>query len=259
MGRFHEQLAQLGFASYSDYLSGDHWKKFKRDYKKSGLPRCCAVCSGGPIQLHHNTYERLGNELFSDMTPLCREHHEAVHDWLKNNRKPVGATGQAVAFLAKVARRHEAHNHLKPANQKKKRRREAKLIAKRSGKLIHCQRVSKKILKIVPRAGREEMSKRLDGLCETLDIDSIENIRREILGVAKNKPISTSPGGRLDPNKQRKCHRCKLLYVGSDYPLKKNGSPSAYCKSCTEYMRETMREANRRRRSSNLNDQEILS
>jgi hypothetical protein len=99
MAVFHDRLAALGFGSYADYLAADHWKDFKQQYRESGRPRTCAVCGGGLVQLHHHDYSRLGSESLDDVTPLCREHHAAVHGWLKANGKMVNATHKAVAAL----------------------------------------------------------------------------------------------------------------------------------------------------------------
>lgn len=99
MSRFGERLHALGFSSYAEYLNSDHWHNFRKAYRESGRPRVCAVCGASPIQLHHHTYDRLGREPLDDVTPLCRPHHEAVHEWLKLAGKPVGATKRAVAAL----------------------------------------------------------------------------------------------------------------------------------------------------------------
>lgn len=63
----------------------------------------CVVCGQRKIQLHHHTYDRIGCELFSDVTPLCRFHHAAVHEWLKKSgRIFVEYTIEAIAFLRGV-------------------------------------------------------------------------------------------------------------------------------------------------------------
>lgn len=89
----------LGFDSYDAYLRSPHWKQFKASYKASGRSMRCAVCNHGPIQLHHHTYERIGQERLTDVTPLCGTHHQAVHDWLKERKLHVSRTASAVAFL----------------------------------------------------------------------------------------------------------------------------------------------------------------
>lgn len=100
MSRFMNRLMELGFATYADYLASDHWREFKERYRSSGRSLLCAVCSCKPIQLHHHTYKRLGCEKLEDVTPLCRDHHNAVHDWLKANcHNFVDQTDRAIAFL----------------------------------------------------------------------------------------------------------------------------------------------------------------
>lgn len=100
---FKERLANLGHATYGDYLRSDHWRAFRAAYLRSGGVRRCAVCGAGRVQLHHHTYVRLGREEMGDVTPLCRTHHVAVHEWLKaSGRVFVGHTHEAVAALGGV-------------------------------------------------------------------------------------------------------------------------------------------------------------
>lgn len=37
------------------------------------------MCGDTQIQLHHTTYERVGRELLTDLTPLCARCHALVH------------------------------------------------------------------------------------------------------------------------------------------------------------------------------------
>ena len=96
---FVQRLANLGFASYDAYLHGEHWQEFKQKYRASGRPMRCAACGGGPIQLHHHNYERLGRESLHDITPLCGPHHEAVHNILKANTWFVQDTEKAITII----------------------------------------------------------------------------------------------------------------------------------------------------------------
>jgi hypothetical protein len=98
--KFNDRIKELGFASYDDYLSSPHWHNFKIRYRDSGLSMRCAVCGRGKIQLHHHTYVRLGQEKLDDVTPVCREHHKAIHEWLKSGgRIFVEFTHEAIAHL----------------------------------------------------------------------------------------------------------------------------------------------------------------
>ena len=96
---FIERLKGLGFSSYSDYLKSPHWIAFKKEWRSAGQKMSCLLCSKGPIQLHHQTYQRLGSERLGDVVPVCRQHHEAIHAWLKDRQKPVEFTNDAVAAL----------------------------------------------------------------------------------------------------------------------------------------------------------------
>jgi hypothetical protein len=123
ISKFMESLTALGFATYGDYLAGEHWKQFKASYRASGLSMECAVCCGKPIQLHHHDYSRLGKEKLEDVTPLCREHHEGVHAWLKEHKKGnVAATHKAVAALRgdKVAKPPKRSKPQKKGKQDRK-------------------------------------------------------------------------------------------------------------------------------------------
>lgn len=71
-------MRRLGFASYRDYLRSPHWLGLRRTYRVSSLPQVC-VCGDEDVQLHHLTYERVGAERLTDLTPLCRGCHALVH------------------------------------------------------------------------------------------------------------------------------------------------------------------------------------
>jgi len=67
---------------YHQYLKSKHWRNFrKRALEYYG--RKCYLCGveEGQIDLHHNTYERIGGELMSDVIPLCHTHHEMYESW----------------------------------------------------------------------------------------------------------------------------------------------------------------------------------
>jgi hypothetical protein len=46
----------------------------------STLRQQCAVCWDPHVDLHHKTYRRLGEELLDDLVPLCRDHHDELHE-----------------------------------------------------------------------------------------------------------------------------------------------------------------------------------
>ena len=65
---------------YAEYIQSDEWQKVKRRYRKSKLPQFCQGCGRAHVEYHHRTYERLGHEKLSDLVPVCRECHEAIHE-----------------------------------------------------------------------------------------------------------------------------------------------------------------------------------
>lgn len=73
------RLRQLGYRNYPAYLQSSHWREVKARYRESGLPQACLCGDDGPVDLHHTTYERVGAELLTDLVPLCRRCHVAVH------------------------------------------------------------------------------------------------------------------------------------------------------------------------------------
>lgn len=109
----------LGFDSYGDYLQSDHWQDFKDAYRRSKRPKRCVVCGATRIQLHHHTYARIGCERLDDVDPLCSDHHEAVHAWLRYKGLPVESTCQAIAFLR---RKPEIRPKKQKARRQKKKR-----------------------------------------------------------------------------------------------------------------------------------------
>ena len=83
---FQQQLDDLGYQSYRQYLRSDHWKSVRERYRCSKKPKKCQVCGSDKYELHHTTYERLGKEWLKDLMPLCRRHHKAVHRYLRRHK-----------------------------------------------------------------------------------------------------------------------------------------------------------------------------
>lgn len=64
---------------YRRYIASDRWKERRAEYFQSHKRRCSACGSTVQIHLHHRTYDRMGAELDSDLTPLCQGCHTKVH------------------------------------------------------------------------------------------------------------------------------------------------------------------------------------
>jgi hypothetical protein len=88
------RLAELGFATYEEYLKSAHWKIVSRECLTRASNQC-QTCRRADITLHahHNTYERLGAENDSDLICLCTKCHSLIHnrtwevDWQPRRRQ----------------------------------------------------------------------------------------------------------------------------------------------------------------------------
>lgn len=65
---------------YAEYLRSEHWLSVKRNAIQVA-DRRCQLCNAADqiLDVHHRTYERLGNEKPSDLIVLCRSCHERHH------------------------------------------------------------------------------------------------------------------------------------------------------------------------------------
>ncbi len=67
----------LDYMSYAEYLASPHWL----ETRAAAIARAggrCALCprEGVPLEVHHRSYERLGEELPEDLTVLCGLCHQ---------------------------------------------------------------------------------------------------------------------------------------------------------------------------------------
>ena len=81
LNRWTEKKNLPKIKDYSLYLSSTHWKSIR----KEALSRAnykCSSCSARDciLEVHHNTYERLGRELQTDLIVLCKPCHKRIHD-----------------------------------------------------------------------------------------------------------------------------------------------------------------------------------
>jgi hypothetical protein len=71
-------LKRLGFDSYAGYLKSPEWRALRARYRASDLPQAC-ICESDEVHLHHMTYDRVGAERLTDLTPLCANCHALIH------------------------------------------------------------------------------------------------------------------------------------------------------------------------------------
>ncbi len=65
---------------YSEYLKTTGWQTRREAALKRAGHRCQVCKSADRLEVHHNTYERLGHERAADLVVLCRSCHQTFHD-----------------------------------------------------------------------------------------------------------------------------------------------------------------------------------
>lgn len=71
-----------GHATYADYRASPWWARVREDALHRAHNRCQLCATQTRLEVHHNTYERLGKEWPSDVIVLCRSCHAKHHDRL---------------------------------------------------------------------------------------------------------------------------------------------------------------------------------
>lgn len=78
-----EQVAQLRRIPYrSGYLFSEAWRRTRESAILAAGHQCQKCGARGPgvtLDVHHLTYERLGDELAADLIVLCRGCHQQEH------------------------------------------------------------------------------------------------------------------------------------------------------------------------------------
>jgi hypothetical protein len=65
--------------SYTEYLRSPEWKARRAAALAKAGHRCQLCNRAKRLQVHHRTYERIGQEAPSDLTVLCADCHEHFH------------------------------------------------------------------------------------------------------------------------------------------------------------------------------------
>ena len=87
--------------TYQEYLLTTHWKDFKTKKYKSKVKYRCVCCETHKgLQLHHNTYEKIGCERLGDVVWLCTSCHATVHQVAKE--KPDMDIKQVIARVKRL-------------------------------------------------------------------------------------------------------------------------------------------------------------
>lgn len=79
--------------NYHKYIRSQEWQNKRKQFYSSSMYKCntpnnkgtqwsCICCgiTNVPLDLHHKTYKRLGNERINiDLVTVCRECHSEIH------------------------------------------------------------------------------------------------------------------------------------------------------------------------------------
>ena len=77
-------------AEYRQYLKGPHWLARRKLALFAASYRCQACSSTVRLEVHHESYARLGAELPADLRVLCRACHGEVHGTKRRRRRRAG-------------------------------------------------------------------------------------------------------------------------------------------------------------------------
>jgi 5-methylcytosine-specific restriction endonuclease McrA len=72
-------VQQLRALPYRLYLLTEHWQAVRHRALVTAEYRCQECAGGTSLQVHHKTYDRLGEELPADVAVLCASCHKARH------------------------------------------------------------------------------------------------------------------------------------------------------------------------------------
>lgn len=73
------RVAELRRMAYHEYLLSEEWQETRRRALERALFRCQSCDRRDGLQVHHRTYERVGEESADDLLVLCEVCHARVH------------------------------------------------------------------------------------------------------------------------------------------------------------------------------------
>ena len=74
---------------WKHYLRSKHWRSIRARALKRDSRRCQTCRRTRRLEVHHLTYERLGEERLEDLVTLCQRCHSTAHQW---ERRGAGAS-----------------------------------------------------------------------------------------------------------------------------------------------------------------------
>jgi hypothetical protein len=74
-----DEITDMSHVAYQDYLASEAWRARRRIMLKRSFHKCQVCGASDQLQIHHRTYDRLGNERPEDLTVLCGSCHTLFH------------------------------------------------------------------------------------------------------------------------------------------------------------------------------------
>lgn len=71
---------------YTQYINSRTWHLKRREVLKRDNKQCQTCLSGEDLEVHHKSYEHLGNEPLEDLITLCKHCHEAITSSIRFRR-----------------------------------------------------------------------------------------------------------------------------------------------------------------------------
>jgi hypothetical protein len=81
----NKKLKEMGFSSYSEYLSSKLWKYIKNKAKRKEAFKYCVICGGEDINLHHIEYNHIDKNTLVNIIPTCFSCHQKIHKEANKN------------------------------------------------------------------------------------------------------------------------------------------------------------------------------
>ena len=78
-GQPKQEVNVARIPSYDKYINGSAWEHRRLKYFAIHRKACARCKSTKQIHLHHLSYDQMGHEPDSDLTPLCQNCHTIVH------------------------------------------------------------------------------------------------------------------------------------------------------------------------------------
>jgi len=119
---------------YNEYIKSDAWRLKRSERLAIGNHKCAYCCTRKRIQVHHLTYERIGNELMEDLVPLCETHHAKIERIIKSGK--MKRTGHPLLLLTETMRLlcKDGSHKVKITRRERRAMRELKNIQRRESR-----------------------------------------------------------------------------------------------------------------------------